>query len=88
MNRKIWLQLFKFEEEIEIITRKNYTMGIKEQLLEMAMERGLEQGREEGRISFVKNLLLKTDHDIQTISELADVSIDFVVEVKNMLSEQ
>jgi hypothetical protein len=74
----------KFEEEIKVITGKINTMGIQEQLLEMAREKGLE----EGKMSFVKNLLLETDFDIQKIARLAEESVDFVIEVKNMLSEQ
>lgn len=86
--------LLKFEQEIDVITNKKRTMGIKELVLQLAREEGLEQGREQGleqgwkkaKASIVANLLQKSNHSLQEIAEFAEVSIDFVLEVKNKLS--
>ncbi|MHA4811728.1 RpnC/YadD family protein [Flavitalea flava] len=75
----------KFEEEIEVITNKKRTMGIKELVLQLAKEEGLEQGREQMKVSLVKNLLQKSNHSLQEIADFAEVSVDFIIEVKNNL---
>jgi hypothetical protein len=81
-NREMF---FKFEEELDAIITKERTMGIRELATQLIEERGIEIGMEKGQTTFVTNLLLKTDHSLQQIAELADVSIDFVIEVKNNL---
>lgn len=45
-------------------------------------EEGLEEGRIEKEIIFVKNLLSATDFSDDKIAGLADVSVEFVKEVR------
>ena len=69
----------KFEEGIEEITPKNRTMGIRE----LAIQLITEHTTEKVQTAVVKNLLNKTNHSLQEIADLAGVSIDFVIKVKN-----
>jgi predicted transposase YdaD len=75
-----------FMKELDIITGKAKTMGIIEQLAEIRAQEGHEMGLEEGRVEssrlFVGNLLQETDFSIEKIASLANVSVDFVKEVK------
>ncbi|BAV07208.1 hypothetical protein FLA_3231 [Filimonas lacunae] len=77
--------IHKFEEEIEVFNQKLEHMGIYEEILQY--ETGIAEARGElnSKKKVVKNLLSGTDFSIQTIAELADVSIDFVIEIKNTL---
>lgn len=72
--------LSKFGEEIHIISKKPEHMGIIEQVIEME--------KEEVREKFVKYLLQHTNHSIQEIARITETSIDFVIEIKNSLSER
>lgn len=72
--------LSKFEKEVNVISKKPEHMGIIEQVIQME--------KEAKDSKFVKNLLEKTNHSIQEIAELAEVSVDFVIELKNSLSER
>ena len=63
-------------------------MGIREQILQITKEEGVKIGAEKAKISLVKNLLLKTNHSLQEIADLAEVSIDFVLEVKKQLESE
>lgn len=57
-------------------------MGIIEQVQQMRIE--------ETKVSIVKNLLLSNKHafTLQEIADIAEVSIDFVLEVKNDLESR
>lgn len=66
-----------FEKELNKITGKKNTMDI---LSEMYAEKKT--------LVVVKNLLTKTTHSIEEIAALADVSIDFVKEVKKKLRKK
>ena len=68
----------KFENEIEALTNKQRTMGIREQVLEMAKMEGLAEGKAE----VVKNVLLSNRFTIAEIANFASVSEAFVTEVK------
>ena len=71
-----------FEKGIAAFNNKERPMGIKElatQLIE-------QNGREKEKASFVSNLLLKSNHSLQEIAEFANVSIDFVIDIKNKLA--
>ena len=89
-NPEIFL---KFDEQIDILTNKKQVMGIKELVLQLREEQGVEKGMEQGmergiekaKAAIITNLLLKTNHSLQEIADLADVSIDYVIEVKNNL---
>ncbi|GGH67762.1 hypothetical protein HNQ91_001589 [Filimonas zeae] len=76
--------LLKFEEEIKAITDNPDNMGIYEQILQMEKA----EVEERNKTMFVRNLLRNTSLSIQTIAESAEVSVDFVIEVKNSLSER
>jgi len=79
-------------EELNKITGKVNAMGIIEQLAEIRAEEGREQGLKEGREKssrlFVKNLLSDTDFPFERIASLANVSTDFVRNVKESLSSR
>jgi len=79
----------KFELELDTITAENKSMGIKELATLLIKESGREEGREEARsearTALVTNLLLKSNHTISEIADFADVTIDFVIELKNKL---
>lgn len=79
----------KFDREVDTLNNKTRTMGIIEQDAQMREEKGIKIGAEkatqENKIAFVKKLLLKTNHSLQEIADLADVSIDFVLQIKNNL---
>jgi hypothetical protein len=79
----------KFEEEFDKITAKVRTMGIRELATLLIEAKGIEKGREEGmmttKTTMVTNMLLKTNLSLSEIADIADVSIDFVIEVKNSL---
>lgn len=81
-NKEIF---FKFEEELDTITKKERTMGIRELGTQLIKEEGREEGIEIAKITLITNLLLKTNHSLQEIADLTDTSIDFVIEVKNNL---
>jgi len=85
-DKKMFL---KFEIELDTLNNKINTMGIRELVTQLIEERGIEIGMEKGqekaKATMITNLLLKTDLSLQQIAELAEVSIDFVIEVKNNL---
>ena len=66
-----------FEKQIDKITGKKNTMDI---LTELYVE-------DKNRV-FVRNLLTKTTHSIDEIAALAEVSVDFVKEVKKKLRKK
>jgi len=77
-----------FEEQLDQITGKKNTMGIIEQLAEIKAKESAHAAEEKKNLLFVENLLKGTDFSIEKIASLANVSIDFVREVKNKQSIQ
>ncbi|HMH23043.1 MAG TPA: hypothetical protein VK563_14765 [Puia sp.] len=75
----------KFDSEIDAITKKKRTMGIKELVLKLVREEGMDDGAEKAQTTVITNLLQKTNFPLQEIADLAGVSIDFVIGVKNNL---
>ena len=81
-----------FKERIQS-QDKNNIMGIDEYLKMVGKEEGLEQGLEQGRLEgeensrrlFVGNLLKDSDFSIEKIASLANVTVDFVKDIKNDL---
>ena len=71
----------KFEEEFDKITAKVRTMGIRE-LATLLIE---EKGKVKAQTATVTNMLLKTNLSLSEIADIAEVSVDFVIEVKNNL---
>lgn len=76
----------KFEEEIKLITGNPAHMGIYEQILQIETEEAEERGKAEGKAEMVRNLLINTGFDIETIAHFAGEPVDFVIKVKNGLS--
>lgn len=82
----------KFEREISTFSNKDKPMGITELATKLIEEHGIEIGMKKGMekeratvAAIVTNLLLKSNHSLQEIAELANVSIDFIIDVKNQL---
>jgi hypothetical protein len=61
---------------------KIHIMGIDEFVKLEGIEEGIEIGREEKSRLFVENLLRETDFSSEKISGLADVTVDYVNEVR------
>jgi predicted transposase/invertase (TIGR01784 family) len=72
----------KFEREIEELTQNQKTMGIVEQVLDMAKREGMEQGKAE----VVRNLLAAGRFTTLEIANFASVSETFVLEIKKTLN--
>jgi predicted transposase/invertase (TIGR01784 family) len=71
----------KFDKEIEELTEKQKTMGIREQVLDLAKKEGIEEGKTE----FVKNLLAANRFTNSEIANFAGVTEKFVLNVQKML---
>lgn len=76
----------KFDDEVDKLNNKIRTMGILEQIQQMRIE----ETTLENKTTFVKNLLLNNKHTftLQEIADIAEVSIDFVLEVKQQLDSE
>jgi len=82
-----------FTKQIDHETQKNNTMDIFEQWaeikqqegLERGIKRGIETGTERATRKFVENLLKETSFSVEKIASLANVSVEFVTEVKKEL---
>lgn len=72
----------KFEGEIDIITTKNKSMGIRE-LATLLIK---EEGKVENQTTTVTNMLLRSNLSLAEMADFAGVSVDFVIERKNNLS--
>jgi flagellar biosynthesis/type III secretory pathway protein FliH len=81
----------KFDEEIKLLTNKFETMGIIEQVVDLAKQEGMEAGLNEGmkaglnkaKEDFVKNFLKHTSHSVKEIAKLVDVSEKFVLTIRD-----
>jgi predicted transposase/invertase (TIGR01784 family) len=73
------------EEGIQIGEEKGIQRG-REEGIQIGEEKGLEKGLEKGREEVVKNMLLK-GLDINMISEITNLSIDKINEIKNSLDK-
>lgn len=71
----------KFDKEIEKLTEKRKSMGIRELVLDLARKEGLEQGK----IEFVKNLLSAERFTVAEIANFANVKENFVLDVQKTL---
>ena len=76
----------KFEVEIDLITKNNEPMGLKEIAEQLIAARAKEEGKEEGEEKrnsvFVTNLLQSTDFPDEKIATLADVPLAFVQQMR------
>jgi hypothetical protein len=76
----------------QLITEEEQTMRFADAILEayniendIRYNQGREKATHESKTAVVKNLLLKTNHTIQDIADFAEVSVDFVLEIKKTL---
>ena len=74
----------KFDQAIDELNKKTRTMGIREQVLQVRAQ----EATRETKSVIVKNLILKTNHSLQEIADLAEVRINFVLEVKKALESE
>jgi predicted transposase/invertase (TIGR01784 family) len=58
-------------------------MIAKEEELEEGLEKGRIEGEEKSKRIFVENLLSNTDFTVEKIASLADVTVEFVNQIKN-----
>ncbi len=83
----------KFDTELDIITNRPNTMGLKEFVLDrerrMARKEGKLEGREEvieeKNFIFTKNLIMQTDFSDEKIALLANVEIEYVKKMRKSL---
>lgn len=71
----------RFDKEIDKLDNKTQTMGIIEQIAEIRAE----EATLESKTAFVTNLIQQTDFSDDKIASLAQVSIDFVLKIRNQL---
>ena len=75
----------KFEKEIDQLTENQKTMGIREQVLDMAKKEGIalgeERGIEKGKTEVVKNLIAIGKFNTEEIANFAGVDQGFVLKV-------
>ena len=93
--------IIKFDDELDIITNRSNTMGLKEFVLDrerrMARKEGREEGIEEGieqgmdikekedKTNFTKNLLQQSDFSDEKIALIVGVDMEFVEEMRASL---
>ena len=75
----------KFDAELNLITNKHATVGIKEFLLERAKKEGDKVINQKNH-DFVEVLLTETDFTVEKIADKVGVSISFVEDVKASLA--
>ncbi len=71
----------KFDQEIEVFTRNEKSMGIREMVLEQAKNEGIDIAKEQ----IVKNLLLAKRFTAAEISNFAGVTEKFVIKIRRTL---
>ena len=71
-----------FERQLEAITSNISTMGIEELILHLAEQKGIEKGRAEGKAEVVRNLIVKLGLDDEKAANIAEVSVEFVQQVR------
>ncbi|MEO6685463.1 MAG: hypothetical protein ABIN24_05840 [Dyadobacter sp.] len=88
---------FKFDKEIDILTKNKHAMGIietikmitreegREEGIEEGREKGREEGREEIKTEMVKSLLLDPSFDNQKIASLCKVDVSLVKQLRQDL---
>jgi hypothetical protein len=81
----------KFEQEVEILTERNITMGIEELLLDRAeqkgLKKGLKKGIEEKGHNVVVNRITELGLSDEEVARIAEVSIDFVKKIRSKLKK-
>ncbi|MXV17223.1 hypothetical protein [Hufsiella ginkgonis] len=76
----------KFDTATETINKQIKSMGIKELIIWMEREEATELANNSRDKSFVTNLLAGTDFPVEKVATLANVTIDFVIEIQKELS--
>jgi len=74
----------KFEEQVEILTKKSTTMGIEELLLDRAKKEGIEEKGHE----VIENLIVKLGLSDEQAAEIANVPVEFVSKVRTALKQK
>jgi predicted transposase YdaD len=74
----------KFEEEIKLLTNKSETMGITEQILDIAKQDGIREGAKSSMERISKNLL-KEGLDIHLINKATSMPIKQLEKLKKQL---
>jgi hypothetical protein len=75
----------KFDDELDIITNRPNTMGLKEFVLDRERRMARKEEREEKNSTFTRNLITQTDFSDEKIALLAGVEIDYVRKVRASL---
>jgi len=86
MNR-IFMEQIQSQDKSHIMGIDEYMQMVgREEGIEIGMEKGIEEGMEKGRHqerrTFVENLLSETEFSDEKIAGLANVTVDFVKEVR------
>jgi hypothetical protein len=76
----------KFDKAIDALNNKARTMGIREQILQIRADEATVKTTLEKKTAFVKMLLNENIFTVEKIADLADVSLEFVIEEKERLS--
>jgi hypothetical protein len=80
----------KFDDELDIITNRSNTMGLKEFVLDrerrIGEKGGIELGEEGKNLFFTQNLIMQTDFSDEKIATLAGVSVEYVKKMRNSLN--
>jgi hypothetical protein len=72
----------KFDDELDIITNRSNTMGLKE----FVLDRERRMARKEEKEEFTQNLLTQTDFSDDKIATLANVTVDYVKKIRVSLN--
>jgi hypothetical protein len=75
-----------FEKEILTDTTKE-TMGIEEIVLERTTQKGIERRHHDSNVTFVTRLIEDTDFDDKKISRLVSVGVEFVIKIRQQLTQ-
>lgn len=76
----------KFDKQVDILNKKTRTMGIIEQEMQIRKEEGRKEAMLESKTAFVKKLLHENIFTAEKIAELAEISIEFVQQIRKQLN--
>ena len=76
----------KFDDELDIITNRQNTMGLKEFVLDRERRMARKEGREENSSIFTQNLITQTDFSDEKIASLANVTLEYVKKMRISLN--
>ena len=76
----------KFDDELDIITNRQNTMGLKEFILDRERRIARKEGREEKDFVITQNLIVQTDFSDEKIATLANVGLEYVKKMRISLN--